>query len=135
MRKAQSARIAPESPYVRQMRIFWLLSGFMAVGLGFIGIILPLLPTVPFLLLAAFCFARSSERFHIWLVEHPTLGPPITDWQSTGAIRRNAKWMATASIAAAFGMSVFLGLKFWVLGVQAIVLACVLIFIWSRPED
>ena len=63
------------------MRTVWLILGFFFTGLAMIGVILPLLPTVPFLLLAAFCFARSSDRFHRWLVEHPTLGPPIRDWR------------------------------------------------------
>lgn len=116
------------------MRVFWLLVGFLSLGLGFAGIALPLLPTVPFLLLAAFSFARSSERFHRWLIEHPRLGPPIADWRASGAIRRRGKWMATLSVAAAFGLSVLLGLPLWVLGVQALALGCVLVFIWTRPE-
>lgn len=116
------------------MRIIWLISGFICVGLAMIGVVLPLLPTVPFLLLAAFCFARSSERFHSWLIEHPTLGPPIADWRASGAISRRAKILATVSIAAAFSISVLLGLKPWILAVQAATLTCVMIFIWSRPE-
>ena len=76
--------------------------GFLAVGLGAVGIVLPLLPTTPFLLLAAFCFARSSERLHDWLINHPTFGPPILDWRDRGAIGRKAKILATASVGAAF---------------------------------
>ncbi|MEM7522917.1 MAG: YbaN family protein [Pseudomonadota bacterium] len=116
------------------MRPVWLVIGCLCVGLAFIGVVLPLLPTVPFLLLAAFCFARSSDRFHDWLLAHRTFGPLIADWRASGAIRRRAKWLATLSVAAAFGISLALGLKFWVLGVQAAVLICVMIFIWTRPE-
>ena len=99
-----------------------------------VGVVLPLLPTVPFLLLAAFLFARSSERLHNWLLSHPRLGPPIADWQSRGAINPAAKRLATISIVLVFGISLALGLKTTVLVIQAVVLSCVLIFIWTRPN-
>ncbi len=104
------------------------------MGLGMIGIILPLLPTVPFLLLAAFCFARSSERLHAWMLEHPRLGPPIQDWQQSGAINPQAKKWATISIAAVFLLSLAVGVKTTVLIIQAVVLSAVLFFIWTRPD-
>lgn len=116
------------------MRSVWLLLGFLFTGVAFVGVVLPLLPTVPFLLLAAFSFARSSDRFHDWLMNHRTLGPPIRDWRRDGAIKRRAKWLATVSIFAAFGISLALGLKVWVLAVQAAALAGVMVFIWTRPE-
>ncbi len=116
------------------MRIFFFILGLVSLALGVIGMALPLLPTVPFLLLAAFSFARSSEKFHSWLVLHPRLGPPIADWRANGVIRRRVKWMASASIIAAFVVSVLIGVPPWVLGVQALTLCCVAVFIWSRPE-
>ncbi|MDG1209295.1 MAG: YbaN family protein [Paracoccaceae bacterium] len=116
------------------MRIFWLGFGWICVGLGAIGAVLPLLPTVPFLLLAAFCFARSSEKVHRWLVEHPKLGPPIADWQSSGSIRRKVKWMATASIIVSFAIPALMGVRPMVLAIQAVALICVSVFIWTRPE-
>lgn len=115
-------------------RGLWLAGGVAALMLGAVGVVLPLLPTVPFLLLAAFCLARSSGRLHRWLLDHRTFGPPIRDWQSTGAIRRKAKWLATVSIAGAFAVSVWLGLGPAVLGVQGAVLFAVALFIWTRPE-
>ena len=116
------------------MRALWLLAGGMALGLGMLGIFLPLLPTVPFLLLAAFCFARSSDRLHHWLVTHPTFGPPIEDWRRSGAISRRGKIAASVSIAAAFAISLALGVAPRFLAVQAVVLAAVAVFIWTRPE-
>ncbi|MEO0361750.1 MAG: YbaN family protein, partial [Pseudomonadota bacterium] len=80
------------------MRPIWLSIGCLSVALAFIGVALPLLPTVPFLLLAAYCFARSSQRFHDWLLGHRLFGPMILDWRRSGAIRRRAKWAATLSI-------------------------------------
>ncbi len=114
-------------------KILWFSLGSAALLLGAIGIFLPLLPTVPFLLVTAFCYARASGRLHDWLMEHPTLGPPILDWQEKGAIGRKAKVLATASVAAAFGMSLWLGVATYALILQAVVLACVMAFIWTRP--
>lgn len=116
------------------MRWIWFILGLLSLGLGLLGALLPLLPTVPLLLLATFFFARSSERLHDWLITHPTLGPPIQDWQSTGSISRTGKKLATLSIVAAFALSLILGVKPWVLGVQAVVLSLVMLFIWTRPE-
>ncbi|MEY4696530.1 MAG: hypothetical protein RIT14_958 [Pseudomonadota bacterium] len=115
-------------------RGLWLLGGLAALALAAVGVVLPLLPTVPFLLLAAFCFARSSERLHSWLLNHPVFGPPIMDWEERGAISRRAKWLASASILAALGSAVLFGFAPWVIGLQILVLSAVLIFIWSRPE-
>lgn len=116
------------------LRFIWALLGLVCIALAMIGIVLPLLPTVPFLLLAAFFFARSSERLHNWLLSHPKLGPPIEDWQVRGAINPTAKRIATISIVLVFGISLALGLKTTVLVIQAVVLSCVLLFIWTRPN-
>ncbi len=74
------------------MRFLWAFLGLACVGLALVGVVLPLLPTVPFLLLAAFFFARSSERLHYWLLSHSTFGPLIDDWHSRGAIRPRAAY-------------------------------------------
>jgi len=116
------------------MRIFWLLGGLLSLGLGLLGVVLPLLPTVPLILLAAFCFARSSDRLHHWLLTHPRLGPPIEAWRQTGAISRAGKLWATASMAAAFAISVALGVPVLLLAVQAATLGAVALFIWTRPQ-
>lgn len=74
----------------------WLLitAGLLCTGLGVIGIFVPLLPTTPFLLLAAACFARSSERFHSWLLEHDRLGPMIRGYLDGTGIPLRAKRVA-----------------------------------------
>lgn len=115
------------------MQYVWVGFGLTCVGLALVGVFLPLLPTVPFLLLAAFCFARSSERLHNWLLSHPNFGPMIDDWNSHGAIRPRAKRLATLSIGAVFAVSLVAQVPPHVLGIQAVVLGGVLIFIWSRP--
>lgn len=116
------------------MRYLFAGLGLLCVSLAVVGIVLPLLPTVPFLILAAFFFAQSSERLHNWILEHNIFGPMISDWQSSGSIRPRAKKAATLSIAAVFGLSLILGAPTTVLIIQSVVLSCVLIFIWTRPN-
>ena len=116
------------------MRWVWIGLGVAAVAVGAVAALVPLIPTTPFLLVAAFAFARSSERFHSWLTTHPRLGPPIRDWNEGRLVRRSAKWLATLSISLAFTFSVVLGLPAWVLVAQAVVLSAVVAYIWSRPE-
>ena len=77
-------------PRTRAAFVFKLL-GFLFVGIGGLGVILPLLPTTPFLLLAAACFARSSERWHQWLLNSGTFGPIIRNWEEHRCIPRRAK--------------------------------------------
>ena len=80
--------------------------GLFSLALGALGLLLPILPTVPFVILAAFCFARSSPALERRLVEHRTFGPHINAWRSRGAISRKGK----AAAAVAFAASVLLGL-------------------------
>jgi len=116
------------------LRVFWTIAGGFALAIGVAGIVLPLVPTTPLLLLAAFCFARSSPRLEMWLVEHPRLGPPIRDWRAEGAISRRGKFWAVVAIAATFGLSVWLGLPSHVLIIQAVVLSTVSLFLLTRPD-
>lgn len=111
------------------------MSGMTLVAIGFIGIFVPLLPTIDFLLLALPCFARSSPRLEAWLLGHPRFGPGLRAWRTEGAMPRTAK------IAACIGMAVGFGL-FWLhgrlgplsLGVLAAFLLFWSIWIVRRPE-
>lgn len=115
-------------------RSLWALGGGIALILGLIGIPLPLLPTTPFLLLAAFCFSQSSEKLHNWLMTHPKLSPPIKDWQRHGAISYKAKFMAAISMGAALLISYFLNVPLYIILIQVVVLICVCVFLFSRPS-
>lgn len=69
-------------------------AGLVALGLGLIGIVLPGLPTTPFVLLAAACFARASPRLHRWLTNHRYLGPMVRDWEANRSLPLRVKWIA-----------------------------------------
>lgn len=117
------------------MRFVWATLGLISVAIGLAGIVLPLVPTVPLMILAAFFFARSSERLHNWLITHPTFGASILDWQERGAISAKGKRIATLSIVFVFLISLIIGLRPFILMIQGVTLGAVLIFIWSRPSS
>ena len=114
-------------------RIGLIVAGLVSLALGAIGIFVPLLPTTPLVLVAAFCFANSSERLHQWLLDHNVFGPLIDNWRRYGAISRNAKIMSVVSMVAILVISWLLDVETWMIAVQAVVLACSAAFILTRP--
>lgn len=116
------------------MRPLWYSIGLVALALGVIGIALPVLPTVPFLLLAVAAFARSSPRLEQRILNHPTYGPPVQAWRERGAIGRLAKIWATLAMACGVGFSLFVGMPLWVVAAQAMICAAIAAFVVTRPE-
>jgi uncharacterized membrane protein YbaN (DUF454 family) len=90
------------------MRILLLGCGILATALGVLGIFLPLLPTVPLLLLSAACFARSSPRCHAWLLDHPRLGPLVSDYIDGNGIPLRAKVWAILLLWTSISLSALL---------------------------
>jgi len=117
------------------VRMIWMTVGLTSLALGFVGVILPLLPTTPFLLLAAFAFARSSPRLNAWLVNHPQFGILIRNWQRDGSIGRRTKISAAIIMALTFALSVVLGASNTVLIIQAVVLTGAATFVLTRPDS
>ena len=115
----------------------WCLLGLAVISLvlGIVGIFLPVLPTVPFLLLAAWAAGHSSPRLSRWLERHPHLGPPIADWRRGGVVSRRAKWLATVCMALGGATSVLLLGGHWAALAAAGVMAVVLAWLWRRPES
>ena len=115
------------------IRILWLLAGLLAVAIGAVGIVLPLLPTTPFLLIAAFAFARSSTRLNNWLLEHRSFGPLINNWHRDGSIDRKVKRIAIIVILMTPVITWLFGAPLWIIVCQVVVLSAAAVYILTRP--
>lgn len=115
-------------------RIGWKAVGFTALGLGALGVVLPLLPTTPLVILATFAFAKSSPALHDWLLKSRHFGRIIADWQANGVIALRYKSLALLMMLGAIGLSAALGVPGIVLGVQLLSMTLAAGFILSRPS-
>lgn len=123
----------------RIVRGGWFALGWVAVGLGSLGVIVPGLPTTVFFIVAAACFSRSSPRFEQWVLDRPGVGPLVRDYRAGLGMPRTAKVMAITSIAVVCSLSAFLAVDAWwlrgiVLGVGAIGIAFILWRVPTRAE-
>ncbi|MBL8519271.1 MAG: YbaN family protein [Betaproteobacteria bacterium] len=123
-------RLAASAAAVRGL---WIAAGLAALATGIVGIFVPLLPTTPFVLLAAYCFSRGSARLENWLLAHPRFGPMVRDWRDRRAVPRNAKWLASGMmvIGCAFSATQLVGLWVWV---PPLFCACVAAWLWRLPD-
>lgn len=124
-----------DQPTRRWRRPLFLVVGWLFTGLGVVGLILPLMPGTVFLILAAWCFSRSSPRFEAWLLGHPRLGLHVRRWRETGAIGRRAKYLACGSMALSFAVMAATDappLALWVAGASLIAAGS---YVASRPES
>lgn len=128
-----SQRNNSEPRTVRPFRWLWCALAGISFALAVLGMFLPLLPTTPFLLLAAWAAARGSPRFARWLHDHPRFGPMITAWQCERAIPRSAKGAALALLSLSWGILFLIGAKPVVLGILGVFFIALGAFIGSRP--
>ncbi len=115
-------------------RHLYLIAGFLCLGLAVIGAILPVMPTTIFVILAAWCFARSSPALERRLLEHPRFGPHIVRWREKGAVSRSGKVAATIAFAVSIALTLALTAMPWPLipiGAAVVIGG----WLWTRPED
>lgn len=84
--------------------MLWTLLAYACIALALLGLVVPGLPTTPFVLVAAWAASRGSARLHAWLHEHPQLGPALNDWEQQGAVTTRAKIIALTFLAVSWGI-------------------------------
>ena len=128
----------PRSNQAKSPAVRWLfvVLGWVFFVLGIIGAVLPVMPTAPFILLAAACWARSSKRFHFWLINHKWFGKFVRDWEANHAVPRYAKWLATVMMAASTALLFYRleGDMLWIAWLVAAVCTGVAIYLFRLPD-
>ncbi|HYO51494.1 YbaN family protein [Archangium sp.] len=118
-----------------RFRFVFMALGFVCVGLGMLGVFLPLLPTTPFLLVALWAFSRSSRRFHHWLYTHPRFGPRLQEWHEHGTVPVKVKVSALTAMAVSLALLAFVVRVKWpVLAVAAALMLVGAAYVLSRPS-
>ncbi|WDE04247.1 YbaN family protein [Thalassomonas viridans] len=116
-------------------RLIHLILGFTFLLIGAIGVILPLLPTTPFIILAAYCFSKSSKKFHLYLLNHRLFGGMLRDWEAYGIIPFKVKCLSTVMMLVMISYPMFfLDLAWWVKLLVLLTIVIALAYIWSRPS-
>ncbi|MEW7974451.1 MAG: YbaN family protein [Candidatus Thiodiazotropha endolucinida] len=111
-----------------------LILAYLFLALAVIGVILPGLPTVPFLLLAAWFAAKGSERLHRWLYAHPHFGKLLVDWEQQGAISRSSKVTAVILLVVAWVVMYLRISSPWVMVGLTALFVSIVVFLLTRPE-
>jgi uncharacterized membrane protein YbaN (DUF454 family) len=116
------------------IRRFYLCLGYASLALGIVGIFLPVLPTTPFVLLAAWCFTRSNPALAARLYDHPRFGPLLTAWRDQKAIPLPAKICALTALALSYALILYLIESRVLLAVLAAIMGSVALYIATRPR-
>jgi len=115
--------------------LLWRVAAVVALALGLVGAVLPVLPTVPFLLVAAACAGRGWPRLEARLLHHPVYGPPIRRWRERRAVPRSAKWAASIGMAASALLVAWSPAPAWLRWSLPVLLLGVAAWLWTRPEQ
>ncbi|MFC4653978.1 MULTISPECIES: YbaN family protein [Rheinheimera] len=114
--------------------LFWRVLALCSLALGLLGIPLPGLPTVPFLLLSAWAAGKGWPAFELWLLQHPKFGPPVRRWREHGAVPRKAKWLASVMMLLSVALLWLSTAPFGLKTAVPLLLLAVGCWLWCRPE-
>lgn len=113
----------------------WRVLACFSLLLGLIGVVVPGLPTVPFLLVSAWSAGKGWPRLELWLLAHPRFGPPLKRWREQGAVPRKAKYLATVMMTLSVVLLLVSSASFWLKLSLAVFLCAVAVWLWRRPEN
>jgi len=116
-------------------QLLWRALAVASVLLGLIGVFVPVLPSVPFLLLAAWAAGRGWPALEAWLLNHPRHGEHIRRWRESGAVPRSAKWAASAMMLASAGAIALTPAPLWLKVAVPATMLVVAAWLWRRPES
>lgn len=115
-------------------RNLYLFIGWASLALAVIGTLMPIMPTVPFLIVAFWAFSKSSPELSRRILAHPRLGPPLRDWLRHGAIPRRVRYLTALAMVWGCGLAWLLGAPAWLLGTQITVCTLVAAYVLTRPD-
>jgi uncharacterized protein len=115
-------------------RLLWRGLALASVGLGLLGVVVPGLPTVPFLLVAAWAGSHGWPALETWLLNHPRHGHAVRQWREHGAVPRRAKVLSSVMMVASVAIMALIGVPAWALALAVVSMAVVALWLWRRPE-
>lgn len=127
-------RASLRAPLSALSRGLYLALALVSLLLGILGVFLPVLPTTPFVLLAAWAAARSSPRMLRWLETHTVFAPMIRDWRRGGVVSRRAKWLASLMMSGSALYLLWSSHPRWAAWLAVACMGCVAAWLWRRPE-
>lgn len=116
-------------------QLLWRALALVSLALGMVGVVLPGLPTVPFLLLAAWAGGHGWPALERWLLQHPRYGAGLRQWRERGCVPRRAKWASSLMMALSAVIMALVGVPRWPLAAACVSMAAVALWLWRRPES
>ncbi len=114
--------------------LFFIL-GLLSAATGMVGTVVPGLPTTIFMIIAAYCFGRSSERFENWVLYHPTFGKTVRDWRAHRIVPLKAKYAASIMMSLSLTIMLLVGTKLLIVAIAGSCMICVATYLWLRPSQ